>query len=254
VTILNSTISGNTASSDGGGVAVANSVMTIANSTIANNTAADNGGGIAVHGFYLYTQGPRDSTLNLIQTTISGNTAGALGDGLYLYAPITPPVRAGANAPHDTGKNAAKEAEERKADLKAHATAGVGTASVGTVTITGTNISANVGGGAVATGDTAAVTADHSLFGGVGANVTVSGAGNQTGVNTPGLGPLADNGGPTLTMKLLTGSPALDAGPNPVESFTGNEFDQRGAGHPRVINGVVDIGAYEAELAALFTG
>jgi hypothetical protein len=57
-----------------------------------------------------------------------------------------------------------------------------------------------------------------------------------------------------MTMKLLTGSPALDAGPASVPSFAGNSFDQRGAGFPRVVNGRVDIGAYEAELEGLFTG
>ena len=33
----------------------------------------------------------------------------------------------------------------------------------------------------------------------------------------PGLGPLADNGGPTWTMALLAGSPAIDAGSNTVQ-------------------------------------
>jgi hypothetical protein len=256
MTILSSTISGNTAEEDGGGVRVANNLTTIANSTIANNTATDgNGGGIAVRGFFFYENQqfyPADSNLNLFQSTISGNTAGGLGDGLYLYSPTPVPLRAGA-APEE-GKNAAKEAEDKKANLAADAAADVRTASVGTITINGTIISANVGGEDIATDDSASVTADHSLFGGVGSNITVSGAGNQTGVNNPGLGALANNGGPTLTMALLTGSPALDAGPAAVDTFAGNTFDQRGAGHPRVVNGVVDIGAYELELIGLFTG
>ncbi len=63
----------------------------------------------------------------------------------------------------------------------------------------------------------------------------------------PTLGPLQNNGGPTETMALLPGSPAIDAGPNPVPSFPTNEFDQRGDGFTRVVNGTVDIGAFEVQ-------
>ena len=38
--------------------------------------------------------------------------------------------------------------------------------------------------------------------------------GNQVGVADPGLGTLANNGGPTETIALLAGSPAIDAGSN----------------------------------------
>ena len=48
-------------------------------------------------------------------------------------------------------------------------------------------------------------------------------------------------------MALLAGSPAINAGPDPLTSFTGNGFDQRGSGFPRVVNGRVDIGAYELQ-------
>jgi hypothetical protein len=64
------------------------------------------------------------------------------------------------------------------------------------------------------------------------------------------LGPLQDNGGPTFTHALLTGSPAIDHGdPN----FTSPPYyDQRGPGFARVVNGRIDIGAFEvqAEYAA----
>ncbi len=57
------------------------------------------------------------------------------------------------------------------------------------------------------------------------------------------LGPLDYNGGPTRTHALLPGSPAIDAGD---PAFTGPpDTDQRGEGFPRVLNGRVDIGAYE---------
>jgi len=55
----------------------------------------------------------------------------------------------------------------------------------------------------------------------------------------PKLGPLADNGGTTLTMALLAGSPAIDAGDTAASPPT----DQRGI--PRPFGAAADIGAYE---------
>ena len=72
----------------------------------------------------------------------------------------------------------------------------------------------------------------------------MTGPGDQ--INTePLLGPLQDNGGPTLTHALLPGSPAIDAGdPN----FTPPPFyDQRGPGFPRVVNGRIDVGSFEVQ-------
>jgi hypothetical protein len=59
----------------------------------------------------------------------------------------------------------------------------------------------------------------------------------------PLLGPLQDNGGPTLTMALLPGSPAIDAGDN----TDAPDFDQRGPGFPRIVNGIIDIAAFEVQ-------
>ena len=55
----------------------------------------------------------------------------------------------------------------------------------------------------------------------------------------PKLGPLADNGGPTFTMALLPGSPAIDAGDTAAAPPT----DQRGFARPS--GPAADIGAYE---------
>src|SRR5207248_242311 len=54
-----------------------------------------------------------------------------------------------------------------------------------------------------------------------------------------------DNGGPTLTIALQADSPAINMGdPN----FTPPPFyDQRGPGFDRVVNGRIDIGAFEAQ-------
>jgi hypothetical protein len=87
---------------------------------------------------------------------------------------------------------------------------------------------------------------DHSLLGTV-EGTTLTDEGGTIEGQVPVLGPLAANGGPTRTHALLTGSPAIDHGPVPVPVFTGNAFDQRGAGFLRVVDGTVDIGAYEVQ-------
>lgn len=62
----------------------------------------------------------------------------------------------------------------------------------------------------------------------------------------PQIGPLANNGGPTLTVALLSGSPAINAGDDALPS-DGVTTDQRG--FPRNSGAHVDIGAYEAIVA-----
>jgi hypothetical protein len=76
--------------------------------------------------------------------------------------------------------------------------------------------------------------------------IQVVAAGDQ--VNAPaGLGPLAANGGPTLTMALLAGSPAIGGGASPCLDLTGAPLttDQRGVarGTP------CDVGAFEGQPA-----
>ena len=53
------------------------------------------------------------------------------------------------------------------------------------------------------------------------------------------IGPLVDNGGPTLTHALQAGSPAIDAADDAVCPAT----DQRGVDRPQ--GAACDVGAYE---------
>ncbi len=85
-------------------------------------------------------------------------------------------------------------------------------------------------------------TAQAALPAGVLCAPTTAGGKNLCGVLVPGVAGLANNGGPTMTMALLSGSPALDAG----ENLGGLLTDQRGTGFPREIGAAADIGAYEA--------
>jgi predicted outer membrane repeat protein len=106
----------------------------------------------------------------------------------------------------------------------------------------------------IVAGDTALVGPD--IFGPVKANFcliqNISGwtpvpvsANNITGKD-PMLAPLANNGGPTQTMGLLPISAAINAGSNALVP-SGVTTDQRGPGFARIVNGVVDIGAFELQ-------
>jgi predicted outer membrane repeat protein len=128
-------------------------------------------------------------------------------------------------------------------------------------TVTG-NTAANNGGGFYVAGD-AQLTLNNSIIAGnsasglrpdiYGAVMTTLGANlignsaNVTGLGpndlkdvSPLLGPLANNGGPTRTISLLLGSPAINAAIGSTDTA-----DQRG----QPIVGVADIGAFEADSA-----
>ncbi len=89
---------------------------------------------------------------------------------------------------------------------------------------------------------TLTVTGSNNLVGSADPNVTLP---PDTLGGDPLLLPLADNGGPTWTMALAPGSPAINAGSNPWAFDT----DQRGAGFARVYGPTADIGAYEVQPA-----
>lgn len=182
LTVMNSTISGNFASSDGGGIACGDSGLTVINSTISGNSAGAYGGGIASGSFGMM----------IVNSTVSGNSAATCG-------------------------GVCGEVEIANTILDANASGNID----GTVTSHGYNISSDDGGG-------------H-----------LNGPGDQ--INTdPLLGPLRNHGGPTLTHMPLRGSPAIDAGdPN----FTPPpDHDQRGACFYRVFGGRIDVGSVETQL------
>jgi hypothetical protein len=86
-------------------------------------------------------------------------------------------------------------------------------------------------------------------------NFFISGpqGGNVLGQD-PLLGLLQDNGGPTQTLALLPGSPAIDAGAltgctKDVAGLTPLTTDQRGAPRPYPAGGRCDIGAFEVGAA-----
>jgi predicted outer membrane repeat protein len=248
-TVTNSTFVENAARGGDGGAILArdfDGVGLVANSTFVSNTATagngegagpGNGGAISVESAASFT---------IYQSTITGNTAEGLGDGLYLNTYATPPAAAGARKDPQQGDKA-----------------GVHAATIdGPVVITGTIVAGNADGSDdVNGGGDETVTLATNVIGTVAGTLNVVDAGgNQLGVTDPKLAPLSDNGGPTATMALAPGSPALDAGPATEPDFLGNAFDQRGPGFDRVVNGKADVGAYEVQapapidIAPRFTG
>ncbi len=132
-------------------------------------------------------------------------------------------------------------------------------ATVGTVNITNSILASNT---STANPDiqpgTGATTINFSLIGDAAgtaliesqtpnANGSLIGRSTGSGAISPGLGGLADNGGPTRTHALLPGSPAIDAGdPTAVAGTSPTpQFDQRRSPFTRVFNDRLDMGAYE---------
>jgi hypothetical protein len=71
----------------------------------------------------------------------------------------------------------------------------------------------------------------------------------------PMLAPLGDNGGPTRTLALRAGSPAINAGNNAIAVDPDGDpllFDQRGPGFERIVRDAVDVGAFEAGRTMLY--
>ena len=103
---------------------------------------------------------------------------------------------------------------------------------------------------------------DDVIGDGSGSNLSNLTHGDQVGSSAspidPKLGPLQNNGGPTQTMALLPGSPAIDAGDTAVLSTIAQQegvavsaaTDQRGVA--RSNSAGVDVGAFEYQ-APLFT-
>ena len=217
VTVINSTISGNSASGAGGGISNYYWGVSIVNSTISGNSAGETGGAIANSG-----------GVQVANSTISGNSAGKIGGGISNFGggvQISNSTISGNSA--GSGGGIYNVAGQFGAPLETSNTifnAGASGENIvndgGTVTSHGYNVCSDNGSG------------------------LLTGPGDQ--INTdPLLGPLQDNGGPTLTHMPFSGSPAIDAGdPN----FTRPPYhDQRGPCFYRVFGRRIDVGSVETQ-------
>lgn len=199
VSILNSTISGNTAGDDGGGVHLERvaGAVTVLNSTLSGNYAGGDGGGLDLYSLY------GNGSLSILSTTISSNIAVGTGGGAFaLSGPVV-------------------VENSIVADNTAATHNDLGTAGDGSFDVS------------------------WSLVESPGtANITDNG-GNLFNQD-PQLGPLTNNGGPTSTHLPADTSPVINAG-DPAFAPPPST-DQRGL--PRVVNGRLDMGSVEVEMPA----
>lgn len=259
----NSTVSGNSADFDGGGV-FSVGTLTVTGSTVSGNSATY-GGGIA-----------NDGTLTVKSSTISGNSADSVGGG----------ISSTTDSVSGTTPNPTEETTVTNSTISGNISGiggGVynanGLTLIENTTVTGnTSAPDGQGAGVASYGDAFArtevlasiisandttdvdfVSGSSNSFQSNGSNLIGDGnatgnfnkAGDRTGVTAPKLGALANNGGPTKTHAVLSGSPALDA----VVGACGVATDQRGVARPQDgdNNGsaICDKGAFELKAAVV---
>ena len=218
----------NTIGGEGGGI-YNNDTVTLSNCTLSNNTAEVSGGGIFINaGTVTVTNstfsgngsesggGIQQSggTLTISDSTISGNSSGIAGGGISI---------------------------------------GTGVPTLNNTIVAGNNPGPDSSGDPDIDGSVAAASAYNLIGDGTGMSGISNGDANHNQVGTsstpinPDLGPLQNNGGPTETMALQTGSPAIKAS----EIVNGIMTDQRGDRRPAMNP---DIGAYQTPASLVVTG
>jgi hypothetical protein len=271
---------------DGGGIYAA-APTTITDSTLSGNTVIggnsnDKGGGNASGGG-LYSQ----FITNVTASTLSGNTVtggngggsaapgAAQGGGGYFgeaggalvnstiadnqavggQGTASNPVASGGGLFFNNGTLTNVTVADNQASPPQ---GGTGTTSGGgiaigrgTVTLVNTLVALNSATTSPDFSGSAGTGSGHNLIGEADGGTGFSTAngdkfGSTASPLNPLLGSLQNNGGPTPTLALLPGSPALNAGDNSALAATGSS-DQRGQGFARVVNGIIDIGAFEVQ-------
>lgn len=254
VMLTNCTLFANSASNDGGGVGLRGGTLTARSCTIAGNGAGGSGGGILNSG-----------ELTVQSSTVNGNIASE-GGGILNQPPVI------IEGPEPLGSPGTATLQNSTLSNN-RAFRGGGLFNQGVALLTNCTLSRNLAdpaeGGAIRNsgimevGNTILARSgpglncyDEGLVNSLGHNLdsddacSLAGSGDQSGSPAipldPGLGPLQNNGGPTETHALLSGSPAIDAGDGALAPAG---TDQRG--FPRIADGnangtaIIDIGAFE---------
>ena len=226
---IDTTISGNTSQSGGGGGIYCQGSLYLRSNTIDGNTAAGpaasaRGGGVKVQSTAIYNQ-----PIAVVNSTISGNQANAAG-GLDIHAPTQMLILLGDTIAFNTvsaGLAAGADVIACQINVWTSIIAKNGPA------LFDLGMSQNCGYAEIPP-----PAGDHNLI--MSSNLPFFGDLKAD----PKLAPLANNGGIVRTHALLPGSPAVDAGSNPM----GLPYDSRGTGYVRVV-GQPDIGAFELQVS-----
>jgi len=221
LTLVDSSVTNNNAGWSGGGIySFFNSTTTIVRSTISGNLSNDVGGGIRMLG---------NATLE--NSTLSGNqSTGWYGGAIFHTDGVMDLVNS------TVADNVAPSGADAAIFV------GTFTDASATLNLVNTIVADNTtfgcfqgffGAGAVT------LTANHNnLF----TDGTCNPGATDQVVGDSGLGPLADNGGPTLTQALLSESPAIDA----ADDAACPAADQRGVTRPRGTH--CDVGSFELDV------
>ncbi|HLJ66890.1 MAG TPA: choice-of-anchor Q domain-containing protein [Chloroflexota bacterium] len=278
LTMTNSTISGNSGSCAGGVCNSNGAFLTVTTGTVSGNTASQMGGGI-------YNAG----TTSLLSSSVNGNSCpgNCLGGGIYNSNGNSLVVTdstisdnfAGTCSNYCWSTYQGGGIYNRGLSILTNTTISnnsadspcgynCGSASGGGVYNNGGSTAMSntlLAGNTLGVGDTVGPDCVGTLSDGNGANsnnligigdgcgLTSGQNGDQVGSSgspiNPMLGPLASNGGPTQTMALQPGSPAIGTAyaPTCLQKGSGNVNDKDQRGYPRNSKnrGVCDIGAYD---------
>jgi len=257
--MIDAAVLGNAATGRGGGIFVEDSTLDLDTSSVSGNTAGIAGGGI-----YSYA-----GTATLSDSTVNGNNGGQLGGGLAVGALLSNGSTISGNSADIGGGTyttmpswlSNSTVSGNSATVSGGGVYSGGSISLSFSTISGNSVSLNgTGAGLVLFFDGSSATAtiisgnvggkdvdglflstlagDHDIVGTTGGNVHVP---TDTLRCNPHLAPLMNDGGPTLTQPLMSGSCAIDTGP----AATSLLDDQRGLS--RKVGAKTDIGAVERQ-------
>jgi len=216
MSVTDSTFYNNSASDESGGGGICNNgTLTVTNSTFSGNSStASNGGAIANN----------QGSATITNCTFTGNNIDGIHYGGCIFNLATITIMNSTFSGNSAGFDAVLY--------------NGGTATLSNTIVANSTSGGNCGGTITNGGYNID---DGTTCGWGSANGSLSGTGIL-------LDPLADNGGPTDTMALVPGSPAIDRIPHGVNGCgTTITTDQRGFLRPSPSGGSCDIGAYEVD-------
>ncbi len=257
VTLFNCTLSGNSGG-NGGGIFNDSGSMTLTNCRLFDNSAGSGGGirnsGAAtltncrLHDNSAYYEGGGIANLGSVTLTdcaLSGNTTSGEGGGISSSgsATLTNCTLFDNSATYNGGgifmNGGSTKLTNCTLSGNTASYAGGGIFVAAGLEMNNTIVAKSLAGDVF--NYSGSVTGSHNLV------EDGSGGLSDTITGDPKFGPLGNNGGPTETLPLLPGSPAINAGSDDLavdENGDPLTTDQRGSGFARFIN-TVDIGAFE---------